>query len=145
MTTVSPTQFINNGRRSDDRAFAMYERYLAGLSLAAVAKEFAVTRQSVYKMFAQRGLALRSKSAPEVVIEYQGRRFTMRPTGYFHETCGDRVALHRVIWEEANGPIPDGFEIHHVDEDKTHNCLTNLECLSKPDHTRLHARARGGG
>ena len=143
MATVSPLQIINNGRRSDDRAFAMYDRYLAGLSLAAVAREFGVTRQSVYKMFAQRGLPLRSKPEPDIV-EYQGRRFTKRPTGYIHETGGDRIALHRVMWEETYGPIPDGHEIHHIDGDKTHNELANFVCLSKADHARLHGKLRRG-
>lgn len=141
VTSVSPQQVINNGRRSDDRAFAMYERYCDGLSLAQVAQEFGVSRQSVYKILARRGLPLRSKPQSDV-IEYRGRRFTKRPTGYIHETGGERVALHRVMWEEVYGPIPDGFEIQHVDGDKTHNEVANFVCLSKADHALLHGKLR---
>lgn len=32
---------------------------------------------------------------------------------------------------------PDA-EIHHVDEDKTNNAITNLQVMSKADHARLH-------
>lgn len=30
---------------------------------------------------------------------------------------GKMVLLHRLIWETFNGPIPDGLQIGHLDED----------------------------
>lgn len=55
---------------------------------------------------------------------------------------------HRLVWEAANGPIPDGYEIHHrcgnracqninhleIIEGSAHATLTNLErdfCIGK--------------
>ena len=38
--------------------------------------------------------------------------------------------LHRKVWEEANGPIPDGFMIDHIDRDKTNNSLDNLRLVT---------------
>ena len=46
---------------------------------------------------------------------------------------------HHVIWEAANGPIPKGYEIHHIDHDKSNNDLDNLLCLSKSDHQKTHS------
>lgn len=47
---------------------------------------------------------------------------------------------HHVVWEAANGPIPRGCELHHVNRDRTDNRLENLElCTSKSTHMQRHA------
>ncbi len=48
---------------------------------------------------------------------------------------------HRHVWEEANGPIPDGYVIHHRDGNPLNNDLGNLACLTVGEHTQLHRRA----
>jgi hypothetical protein len=48
--------------------------------------------------------------------------------------------LHRELWKDAHGPIPDGHEIHHRDENTLNNALENLECLSGKAHRDLHAQ-----
>ena len=40
--------------------------------------------------------------------------------------------IHRLVWEAFNGPIPEGMEVNHINEDKTDNRLENLNLL---DHT----------
>jgi len=55
---------------------------------------------------------------------------------------GVTVLAHRWLWEQHNGAIPSGHEIHHVDGDKLHNALDNLEALSAADHRRVHGGAR---
>ena len=116
--------------------YALYER---GLSLAQVAARYGVSRQSVYDVFRHRGWKMRPRPAPLPAITYEGQNYTMRNTGYYGATSGDRHLLHRRIWEDAHGPIPDGWDIHHRDEDKTHNALENFECLPKAEHTRLYS------
>lgn len=125
--------------RNDEKAVAMYARYESGLSLAKVATEFGVTRQSVYDVFVRRGYELRPKPTPLPAIYFNGRKYTRRGGGYYGATAGDRSHLHRHIWEAANGPIPDGYDIHHIDENKTNNTLENFECLPKAEHTRLYS------
>lgn len=46
---------------------------------------------------------------------------------------------HHLVWEGVNGPIPDGYDIHHIDNDTYNNAIDNLECLSHADHARLTA------
>lgn len=46
---------------------------------------------------------------------------------------------HHIIWEEANGPIPEGYEIHHIDHNKQNNDLENLKLLTTSDHQRTHS------
>lgn len=39
--------------------------------------------------------------------------------------------LHRVVWEAVTGePIPEGYEINHISEDKTENFFSNLELVT---------------
>lgn len=66
-------------------------------------------------------------------------------TGYwqsnqFIKLDGKPKRLHRYIWEKHSGVIPDGYEIHHVDENKDNNDISNLECLSNHDHQSLHGK-----
>ncbi len=46
--------------------------------------------------------------------------------------------LHRIVWEAAYGGIPKGFDVHHIDEDKLNNSLSNLTLMSHVEHCRMH-------
>lgn len=49
--------------------------------------------------------------------------------------------VHRLIWEQSHGPIPQGYRIWWKDGDHLNNSLANLELLSGQDHmarTTLH-------
>lgn len=39
--------------------------------------------------------------------------------------------VHRLVWISFNGPIPEGYEINHINEDKQDNRLENLNLLSR--------------
>lgn len=48
---------------------------------------------------------------------------------------------HRLVWEAANGPIPPGHIIHHVNGLKTDNRLDNLALTTQSEHARtLHGQ-----
>jgi ribonucleotide reductase alpha subunit len=49
----------------------------------------------------------------------------------------DFIMEHRLIWESVNGPIPDGYDIHHIDGDTYNNDIDNLECLTHSDHASI--------
>ena len=72
-------------------------------------------------------------------IEHDGKRYYRCKSGYYK--CADGKWLHRVIWEEVNGPIPKGFHIHHIDEDKSNNDPLNLEMVNPKTHSALHLDA----
>lgn len=46
--------------------------------------------------------------------------------------------LHRLVWEEHYGPIPEGYVVHHIDKDKSNCAIENLVLLSKNEHHSLH-------
>ena len=45
---------------------------------------------------------------------------------------------HRIVWEQANGPIPKGWHVHHLNGIKDDNRLENLVVLSPKDHHTQH-------
>jgi len=59
-----------------------------------------------------------------------------RPSGK-HVSNGVE-ALHREVWKEHNGEIPDGHHIHHKDGDPTNNNIENLECVTPKEHATKH-------
>lgn len=125
-------------RRKDERTSEMYETYQAGKSLEEVAVKFGITRQSVYAAFKVRGYELRPKREHLPCIVFDGNKYTKMNSGYYRKTDGNRSLMHRDIWEHHNGPIPDGWDIHHKDENKQNNDLDNFECLPKDEHAKLH-------
>lgn len=73
-------------------------------------------------------------------VEFNGRRyFFQRVHGYYKTSRqhGGRL-LHRDVWEAAHGPIPAGWHVHHIDEDRGNNDLSNLQAVSPRDHKRIH-------
>jgi len=60
--------------------------------------------------------------------------------GYRRIWCADRYRMeHDVVWEGSNGPIPEGYEVHHRDEDPLNNEIGNLQLLTRLEHKRLHS------
>lgn len=39
--------------------------------------------------------------------------------------------VHRLVWVAFRGPIPEGYEINHIDENSSNNRLDNLNLLTR--------------
>ena len=61
---------------------------------------------------------------------------------YLHENKYKKIRngdkMHRMVYEYYNGKIPSGYVIHHIDENKLNNDISNLQLISDSDHRRLH-------
>lgn len=67
-------------------------------------------------------------------------------TGYYLSTkptdMGRRERLHCYVWRFYNGDIPNGYHVHHVDENKKHNDIENLRCVPGTLHVKHHSCER---
>lgn len=82
--------------------------------------------------------------AREFVL-YQGEKFWLQTTGRYFQSGRKNAAerlLHRRVWIDHYGPIPEGTEVHHLDEDWRNNAIGNLEVRSISKHRSEHQLAR---
>lgn len=75
---------------------------------------------------------------PKFII-YDGKRFCRDDkTGYYLNSTNG-IRLHRYVWEKEIGKIPKGYEIHHIDRNKSNNEISNLRLMSEEEHRNWHA------
>lgn len=131
----------NHFNAKPELAATYWKLYQQGLSTADIGKVRGVARSSIYNLLKSHGYKLREKKQLQFVM-FNGGKYTIKPSNYYAKTDGSRSLLHRDIWEYHNGQIPDGWDVHHINEDKQDNRLENLECIDKAEHTRHHIAKR---
>ena len=57
---------------------------------------------------------------------------------YIKPQRGTMKYVHRLMYETFVGEIPSGYEINHIDGNKSNNQITNLELVT-PSQNRLHS------
>lgn len=75
-----------------------------------------------------------------IINEYKFRRD--KKTGYYLSTRlidKKRKRLHIYVWELINGAIPHGYDIHHIDHNKSNNEIDNLMLVTRKQHKKIHA------
>lgn len=77
-------------------------------------------------------------------IEYGGHRYYLGDDGYYRKNSNQgECLLHRQIYTDHHGPIPDGIDIHHLDHDKSNNDPGNLSQRTRAEHFAEHGGERG--
>lgn len=78
-------------------------------------------------------------------VYHCGRKITahMEPDGYFrysfrHNTTQYNIYAHVLMYTWFIQDIPEGYQIHHRDRDKSNNDIKNLEMLTEDDHRDRH-------
>lgn len=71
------------------------------------------------------------------VQEFDGVSYYPNAAGHY---WSQRVGkfIHRAVWEAANGPIPQGYIVHHIDHDKSNNSIENLMLMTNSEHVSYH-------
>ena len=70
----------------------------------------------------------------ETVQKFNGESFYK--CGNYFQHKGKR--LHRAVWEYHNGSIPVGYHVHHIDENRSNNDISNLSLVLGSEHLRNH-------
>lgn len=73
-------------------------------------------------------------------IYYEGHYYCSKGNGYYYNSHL-RKHLHQMVWITERGPIPNGYEIHHVDFNRENNDISNLVCIPKEEHHKIHSDA----
>lgn len=52
------------------------------------------------------------------------------------------ILRSKLVYMAGTGkPVPEGFEIHHLDEDRYNDAFFNLIAVSTEDHLKIHRQA----
>ena len=77
-------------------------------------------------------------------VLFNGKRWRRYPDSKRRSTrhyfLWSNQILHRAVYEAFVGQIPEGFHIHHKDENTDNNDPENLEALSPEEHNKIHQR-----
>jgi len=76
-------------------------------------------------------------------VIYRGARYNLR-NGYYkraRDFSKDKPCnLHRAIWLDHFGSIPDKHHVHHIDSNRKNNRIENLQCLDGFTHLSRAAK-----
>lgn len=83
------------------------------------------------------------RPAKHLQQRFDGITYYEREDGYFKAppNYGGEY-LHRAVWAKHHGSIPDGFEVHHIDEIKANCAIGNLELKTSSAHSSDHSIER---
>ncbi len=115
----------------------MFKMYQRGFTIIKVAEKFGITKQSVFSAFQRMGFVTRKKR-PRNYIIVDCIKFSLRNSGYYAKTGGDRESIHRYLYKKHYGPIPKDKIVHHIDMDKENNNPGNFGLTTRGDHNKLH-------
>lgn len=60
--------------------------------------------------------------------------------GLYYDGKVNIKKIHRLVYELFISDIPDGYDVHHKDENKLNNHYNNLEIIYHNEHTKLHKK-----
>lgn len=60
----------------------------------------------------------------------------------FNNAKNKSYLVHRLVWNAFVGEIPVGFELDHIDRDRTNNALSNLRLVTRQQN-KFNSNAKG--
>ncbi len=126
-------------------------RYTLGENTYELGRAYGVTQMTIWNRLRAAGVKTRPRGANMLgnkhALGHRGNGWRKRGgslhiggRGYLRtldregKTCG----IHRGCWEAYHGPILNGHDIHHINEDRLDHAIENLACITHAEHTRMH-------
>ena len=61
------------------------------------------------------------------------------------QSIGKAYQVHRLVWSAFNGPIPEGMQVNHIDENPSNNSLSNLNLMTPKENCNWGTRNERAG
>lgn len=116
----------------------MISLYESGKSLNDISEKAKLSPATIMHRLKEREIPLRSNTAPRKLVgeEYlgsDGRYWVRGPQNQEGKARNKKRA--RVVMESLLGePIPEGYSVHHIDQDYTNDSPENLQLISNTEH-----------
>jgi len=94
--------------------------------------EIAQFRNSPYYATAD-GRIINISKKIEIRLEHSGNY--LRFVGYYNLNK-KHFLVHRAVWEAFNGPIPEGYDIDHIDGNPHNNSIDNLQAITHSENNK---------
>ena len=118
-------------------------RYRTGEPTRQLGRAYGVSDKLIGRRLAEVGVTMRPAG-----WQRGGKNPMRRPGGPLFDYAGGylgtmdrkgrKCLIHRAYWEARNGMIPNGWVVHHANDDKQDNAIDNLVCMSRAQHVALH-------
>ena len=141
----------NNGKIWTTMTTAKMEQlYNEGLNLKEVGKLAGIGPVGVWKRFKKEGITLRKHGMEKGTVwavKKRGKEFLGQDGRWWVRNVRPeqkKASVHRsvVVFEEAFGPVPKGYVVHHKDFNKENDSLDNLELMTSAQHGILHNKGK---
>lgn len=77
--------------------------------------------------------SLKRNTTPGRILSQKISRYDS--VSLFKDGKQNYCSVHRLVWSAFNGPIPDGAQVNHIDENPHNNVLSNLNLMSPKENT----------
>lgn len=147
-TNINKIIATKNRKGMSEKEFGDYikEQYIwNNRSMLSIAKEFNVSPNVIYKWFDKLNIPKRSKSE-QSRLQQTKKDIYKKTNGYLYYKNNNVMKYqHRKIVEQQIGrPLLKSEVVHHIDENKSNNALSNLLLLTNSNHAKLHMLLRKG-
>lgn len=115
-----------NNDRTDNRIENLYLK-----KKPAAVRNYVLTRDLIDKyLYIENSVVYRKFNNKETSKILKRGYYQIR-VGPGYKYKPKRFFMHHIVWIWYNGPIPDGYEIDHINRDKLDNRIENLRCVKK--------------
>jgi hypothetical protein len=94
--------------------------------------EIAQFRESPYYM-TKDGKVINISKKIEIRLEKSGNYLRFQGN---YNLNHKHFLVHRAVWEAFNGPIPEGYDIDHIDGNPQNNSLSNLQAITHQENIK---------